>query len=158
MPDNTELQIGDKAPLFTLKTQTGQEISLSKIIGQKPVALIFYPGDMTPGCTIQLCNIRDEWSKFEQFDAQVFGINHADADSHQRFVAKFRFPFPLLIDTDKKIAKKYGAVKKLFSAMVIKRTVVVIDKNGRIVFYKHGMPKNIDLLKALTKKITADQS
>ncbi len=157
MPDNPELQIGDKAPLFTLKTHNDQEISLAKINGQKPVVLIFYPGDMTPGCTIQLCNIRDEWSKFEQLDAQVFGVNHADADSHQRFVAKFRFPFPLLIDPDKKIAKKYGAVKKLFSAMVIKRTVVVIDKKGRIVFYKHGMPKNIDILKALTKKIVSDQ-
>ncbi|HPN15248.1 MAG TPA: peroxiredoxin [bacterium] len=152
MPENTELQIGDKAPLFTLKTQTGQEISLSKIIGQKPVVLIFYPGDMTPGCTIQLCNIRDEWSKFEQLDAQVFGVNHADADSHQRFSAKFRFPFPLLIDPDKKIAKKYGAVKKLFSATVIKRTVVAIDKNGKIIFHKHGMPKNADILKALSKK------
>lgn len=152
MSENTELQLGVQAPLFTLKTQDGQEISLAKTVEHKPVVLIFYPGDMTPGCTIQLCNIRDEWSKFEQLEAQVFGVNHADADSHQRFVSKFRFPFPLLIDTDKKIAKKYGAVKKLFSATVIKRTVVVIDKKGRIVFYKHGMPKNTDILKALTKK------
>lgn len=145
------LKVSDKAPAFTLKTQEGKEISISGFRGKHPVVLIFYPGDMTPGCTIQLCNIRDDWSKFEKAGAKVFGVNHAEADSHQRFSAKYSFPFPLLIDKDKKISKKYGAVKKLFSATVIKRTVAVIDKDGMLRFYRHGMPKNAEILKALAK-------
>lgn len=150
---NTFLKPGDKAPAFTLKTQKGKEISLKDFKDKKPVVLIFYPGDMTPGCTIQLCNIRDNWPKFEELDAEVFGVNHADAKSHAKFIDKHQFPFPLLVDEDKKVSKKYGAIKKLFTATVIKRTVVVIDKDGQIAFYKHGIPKESEILKALTKKI-----
>ncbi|MDD5438246.1 MAG: peroxiredoxin [Patescibacteria group bacterium] len=145
------IKVGDKAPGFTLKTQEGKEVSLSDFEGKKPVILIFYPGDMTPGCTIQLCNIRDDWSKFEQSGAAVFGVNHADAESHSKFSGKYHFPFPLLIDTDKKVSKKYGAIKKLFSATVIKRTVVAIDKNGVIKFYRAGMPKDAEILKSISK-------
>ncbi len=148
---DTELKVGDKAPIFTLKTQDNKDINLSDYIGKEPIILFFYPGDMTPGCTIQLCNIRDDWSKFKQARATVFGINHADADSHKRFSSKYNFPFPLLIDTDKKVSKKYGAVKKLFSATVIKRTVVAIGKDGIIKFYRHGMPKDIEILKSINK-------
>ncbi|MDF1496558.1 MAG: peroxiredoxin [Patescibacteria group bacterium] len=155
MPD-TILKVGDKAPAFTLKTQKGKEVSLKDFKDKKPVVLIFYPGDMTPGCTIQLCNIRDNWPKFEEVKAAVYGVNHADAKSHAKFIEKHQFPFPLLVDTDKKISKKYGAIKKLFSAQVIKRTVVAIDKDGNIVFYKHGMPKEIEILKALTKKVSSN--
>jgi peroxiredoxin Q/BCP len=146
-----ELKVGDKAPAFTLTTQSGKEVSLKDFKDKQPVVLVFYPGDMTPGCTIQLCGIRDNWSKFEEAGAAVFGVNHADAKSHSNFTDKHQFPFLLLIDTDKKISKKYGAVKKLFSATVIKRTVVVISKDGTVVFYKHGMPKEADILKAITK-------
>lgn len=150
MPD-TELKVGDKAPTFTLKTQNNKDVSLNDFVGKKPVVLIFYPGDMTPGCTIQLCNIRDDWSKFEQAGTVVFGVNHADADSHKRFSNKHDFPFPLLIDADKKVSKKYGAIKKLFLATVIKRTVIAISKDGIIKFYRHGMPKNTEILKSLAK-------
>ncbi|MBD3281878.1 redoxin domain-containing protein [Candidatus Uhrbacteria bacterium] len=152
MPD-TFLKAGDKAPPFTLKTQKGKEVSLKDFKDKRPVVLIFYPGDMTPGCTIQLCNIRDNWPKFEETDAAVYGVNHADAKSHAKFAEKHQFPFPLLVDEDKKVSKKYGAIKKLFSATVIKRTVAVIDKDGKIVFYKYGMPKETEILKALTKSI-----
>lgn len=146
-----ELKVGDKAPAFALTTQSGKEVSLKDFKDKQPVVLVFYPGDMTPGCTIQLCGIRDNWSKFEEAGAAVFGVNHADEKSHSNFADKHQFPFPLLIDTDKKISKKYGAIKKLFSATVIKRTVVVISKDGTVVFYKHGMPKEADILKAITK-------
>ncbi len=146
-----ELKVGDKAPAFTLTTQNGKEVSLKDYKDKQPVVLIFYPGDMTPGCTIQLCAIRDNWAKFTEAGIAVFGVNHADAESHANFADKHQFPFPLLVDTDKKISKKYGAVKKLFSATVIKRTVVAINKDGIVVFYKHGMPKEADILKAITK-------
>jgi peroxiredoxin Q/BCP len=150
MPE-TFLKVGEKAPLFSLKTNKGKEINLKDFKDKKPVVLIFYPGDMTPGCTIQLCSLRDNWQKFAELDAAVFGVNHADAKSHDKFIEKYQFPFPLLVDTEKKISKKYGAIKKLFSAQVIKRTVVVIDKDGKIAFYKHGMPKETEILKALMK-------
>lgn len=145
------LKIGDKAPSFTLKSHDGKEINTADLFGKKPVVLIFYPGDMTPGCTIQLCSVRDDWSKFEQAGVVVFGVNHADADSHGKFVTKYNFPFTLLIDIDKKVSKKYGAIKKLFSATVIKRTVVAIGKDGTIKFYRHGMPKNTEILKSINK-------
>lgn len=150
MPDST-LKVGDKAPTFALKTHEGKEINLSDLLESKPLVLIFYPGDMTPGCTIQLCNLRDDWAKFKSLDAMIFGINHADQESHKAFVSKYHFPFPLLVDTDKKVSKKYGAIKKLFSALVIKRTVVVVGKDGLIKFYRHGMPKDTEILKALSR-------
>lgn len=151
MSDTTQLKIGDTAPMFSLKNQDNKEVSLKDFQDKQDVILVFYPGDMTPGCTIQLCNIRDDWSKFTRLGIAVLGINHADEDSHAAFVEKFKFPFPLLVDTDKKVSKKYGAIKKLFLATVIKRTVVGINKKGKIVYYKTGMPKDADILKAFTK-------
>jgi peroxiredoxin Q/BCP len=145
------LSVGAKAPDFALKDQKGKSVSLSDFAGKKNVVLIFYPGDMTPGCTIQLCGIRDNWARFELTDTAVFGVNHADAESHALFVDKYHYPFPLLVDPDKKISKKYGAIRKIFSATVIKRTVVAIDKTGHIVFYRHGMPKETDIIKTLIK-------
>lgn len=147
----TQLKIGDSAPAFSLKDQNGKDISLKNFLDKQDVVLIFYPGDLTPGCTIQLCSIRDDWSKFTRQNIAVLGINHADEESHSTFVEKHKFPFPLLVDTDKKISKKYGAIKKLFSATVIKRTVVGIDKKGKIIYYKPGMPKDADILKAFAK-------
>ena len=149
--DTTTLKVGDKAPAFSLQDQKGKDVKLKDFLGKKNVVLIFYPGDMTPGCTIQLCGIRDNWPKFNMTDTAVFGINHADAKSHEQFIKKYSFPFPLLVDTEKKVSKKYGAIKKLFSAIVIKRTVVVINKEGIIAFYKHGMPKETEILKSIKK-------
>jgi len=150
MPDIL-LKVGDKAPSFSLPTHQGQKVSLSDFLGKQPVILIFYPGDMTPGCTIQLCSIRDDWAKFKQAKTAVFGVNHADAESHNRFADKYSFPFPLLVDKDKKVSRKYGAVKKIFTATVIRRTVVIVGKDGLIKFHRHGMPKDAEILKALKK-------
>jgi thioredoxin-dependent peroxiredoxin len=153
MNNEEKLSVGDAAPLFSLKDQDGKTVSLKDYKGKQSVVLIFYPGDMTPGCTIQLCGIRDNWTKFTHLDAAVFGINHADSESHNAFIKKYDYPFPLLIDTNKAISKKYGAIKKIFSATVIKRTVVVVNQDGQIAFYRHGMPKEADILKVLAKKV-----
>jgi hypothetical protein len=83
MPTTKDLAVGDRAPLFTLSDQDGKKVSLTDFKGKKNVVLIFYPGDMTPGCTMQLCAIRDDWSKFGAKDAVVYGVNHADAGSHR---------------------------------------------------------------------------
>ena len=137
------------APLFHLKNQSGQFIQLESFRGTF-VVLIFYPGDMTPGCTMQLCAVRDDWSKFEKANTMVFGINHGGADTHELFSKKYSFPFPLLIDTDKKISTAYGAIISFLGFQIIRRTVVVIDPKGTIIFYRHGMPKNADILKIIS--------
>lgn len=147
-----EPSIGTRAPLFTLQDERGTSVSLSALRGKKNVLLIFYPGDMTPGCTMQLCAIRDEWPKFHGADIAVFGINHADAESHKIFKGKYKFPFPLLTDRSKRVSRAYGAIRKFGKLETIKRSVVGIDETGTIVYLKRGMPKNADILKAFKTK------
>jgi len=78
-------------------------------------------------------------------------VNHAETASHKAFAEKYIFPFPLLIDRDKLVSEKYGVLKKFFRATIISRTVVGIGKDGNIFFYRKGMPKNADILKAVPK-------
>lgn len=144
-----EISIGGKAPAFTLKDDHGKTVSLASFKDKKNVVLVFYPGDMTPGCTMQLCAVRDDWKKFTAADTVVFGINHVDGDSHRTFAKKYRFPFPLLIDPGKRASARYGAIKPYFKTTVIKRSVVGIGKDGLIFFLRRGMPKNSDILKAI---------
>lgn len=146
------ITLGDRAPDFTLADQTGHNVRLSDVLRQKAVVLFIYPGDLTPGCTIQLCTVRDDWQKFAAAGVAVFGLNHGDQKSHQTFIERHTFPFPLLVDKHKRVAEQYGATRKLLGAKVIRRTVVGIDRDGLIRFYKHGMPKTADILKALNKK------
>ncbi|HWR00216.1 MAG TPA: peroxiredoxin [Candidatus Methylomirabilis sp.] len=149
-----ELAVGDRAPTFTLKNAGGHSVSLKNFRNNKNVILVFYPGDMTPGCAMQLCSIRDDWKKFTGADTAVFGVNHADADSHNKFTKKYGFPFPLLIDPGKKVSARYGAIKQFFKIRIIKRTVVGIGKDGRIFFLRRGMPKDTDILKAIASANT----
>lgn len=147
--DIAAIQIGDTAPPFSLKNQTGQKISLRDYQGEKNVLLIFYPGDNTPGCTKQLCAIKNDFTKFEKLDTVVFGINQADAKSHQKFIDKQKYPFDLLIDTDRLVSKKYKALKFMFGYESIRRSVVLINKEGKIIFLKRGLPADREILAAL---------
>jgi len=121
------------------------------MLNNGPVVLIFYPGDQTPGCTIQLCAIRDDWSDFQKAGIQVLGINPSGPDSHKSFIKKYNFPFPLLVDEGRKVAKAYGAEQDMLIAKIVRRTVVAIDTEGRIIYYRQGLPKNSEILKAITK-------
>ncbi|MFA6428887.1 MAG: peroxiredoxin [Patescibacteria group bacterium] len=147
-----DLKIGDKAPAFTLLDEAGNTIRLQDLLGKQAIVLFFYPGDFTPGCTVQLCAVRDDWETFTAQGLAVFGINHADAKSHQAFRDKHGFPFPLLIDEGKAVSRNYGATRTLFKTTVIKRTVVGINTRGLIHFYKHGMPRNQEIIKAMKTK------
>ncbi|PLX24577.1 peroxiredoxin [Candidatus Parcubacteria bacterium] len=149
--DIPPIKVGDKAPLFTLKNQSGQKVALKDFLGKKNVLLIFYPGDNTPGCTKQLCAVRNDFSKFQKLDTIIFGVNHADDTSHQKFIDKYKFPFDLLIDSDKKVSRKYKALKFMFGHESIKRSVVLIDKQGKIVFLKRGMPSDQEIIDSLKK-------
>ena len=138
------IAVGEKAPGFTLLGSGGKSYSLSDYAG-KPVVLVFYPGDQTPGCTRQLCAIRDDYSQFEAHDAVVFGINPQDQKSHKSFALKQHYQFPLLVDKQGQTVKAYGCKGPIMTT----RTVYVIDKSGKIVLAQRGMPGTSELLKAI---------
>ena len=102
-----KLKPGDKAPEFTAVTQNGNSISLRDFRG-KPVVLYFYPRDDTPGCTKEACSFRDGFTEFENKGAIVLGVSTDSAKKHAKFAAKFKLPFKLLADEDKRIVEAYG--------------------------------------------------
>ena len=129
------LKVGDKAPDFTLRNTHGMHISLSSFKG-KDVVLYFYPKDFTGGCTLEACNIRDNYETFKKKNVVVLGVSMDNDISHQRFTAKYKLPFMLLTDPDAAVCKKYGAYgEKSFLGkkyMGIIRTTFIIDKYGKI--------------------------
>src|SRR6266404_3573349 len=102
-----KLKEGDQAPEFTARASGGKQISLADVKGQN-VILYFYPKDDTPGCTKEACAFRDEFIQFQERGAVVLGISVDSVESHQKFTAKYRLPFPLLADPDRKIVQTYG--------------------------------------------------
>ena len=126
---------GDKAPAFTSKDQNGNVVSLSDCKGQK-VALYFYPEDDTPTCTIEACNLRDNYALLKKNGIKVLGVSPDDEKKHKKFEKKFDLPFTLLADEDKKIIDKYGVwgEKNLYGRkyMGIHRTTFLIDEKGII--------------------------
>jgi peroxiredoxin Q/BCP len=104
----SDLNVGDKAPSFSMKSQDGRTYSLGDYKG-KWVVLYFYPKDDTPGCTKEACSFRDNYSKYQKLGIQVFGVSIDSTDSHDAFAKKFHLSFPLLADTDKKVSLAYGA-------------------------------------------------
>lgn len=129
------LKQGDKAPEFTLPDQDGKTHTLSDYKGQW-VLLYFYPKDMTPGCTIEACTLRDNYGDFEKIDAVVLGMSADSVDRHKKMVDKHSLPFTLLADEEKEILKAYGvwAKKKMFGKeyMGILRNSFLIDPEGNI--------------------------
>ncbi len=103
-----KLKEGDLAPNFTSSTSGGGKISLSDFKG-KNVILYFYPRDDTPGCTKEACAFRDEFAAFKKKGTVVLGVSTDSAESHDRFVGKYKLPFTLVSDEDKKIVQAYGA-------------------------------------------------
>jgi peroxiredoxin Q/BCP len=132
----THLQVGQKAPSFTGVDQDNNKLSLADLKGQK-VVLFFYPEDDTPTCTIQACNLRDNYALLKQHGFKVIGISPDDVKKHQKFREKFNLPFTLLADPQHKIIDKYGVwgEKNLYGRkyMGLHRTTFVIDENGVIV-------------------------
>jgi peroxiredoxin Q/BCP len=122
-----ELKPGDIAPDFVLTDESGVEHRLSDYRG-KPVVVYFYPKDDTPGCTKEACAFRDDNPLFEELGVRVFGISYDTPESHRRFKAKYDIPFTLLSDSDKSVAKSYGAAGLIFP----KRVTFIIDENGKI--------------------------
>ena len=129
-----EIKEGNKAPDFTARDQNGKKVKLSSFKGKKNIVLYFYPKDMTPGCTTQACDFRDQLKKFK--NTVILGVSIDSQERHQKFIEKYDLPFSLLADTDKKVVQKYGVwqEKKLYGKtfMGIVRTTFLIDKTGTV--------------------------
>jgi peroxiredoxin Q/BCP len=136
------LPVGAQAPDFSLPDDSGRIVTLCGLKG-KNVVLVFYPGDDTPGCTRQLCQFRDDWDTVRKHGVEVFGVNPQSAAKHARFREKYHFPFPLLVDQGKAVAKLYKA-----SGIIVKRTVYLIGPDGVIRFAQRGKPNPSDVLAA----------
>ncbi len=130
------LKEGDKAPAFTGKDANGKKTALKDFKGKKLV-LYFYPQDMTPTCTVQACNLRDNFGLLKKKGIEVVGVSPDDAAKHKRFEERNKLPFPLIADTEHVILEKYGVwdQKQLFGHkyMGVLRTTFVIDEKGVIV-------------------------
>ncbi len=145
---------GKKAPDFTALDQNGEKVKLSSFRGKKNVVLYFYPKDMTPGCTTQACDFRDQHKQFK--DTEILGVSIDPIERHVKFIEKYDLPFTLLSDTDKKVVNKYGVwqEKSLYGKkfMGIVRSTFIIDKKGvvRKFFSKVKVKTHIDdVLEAL---------
>jgi peroxiredoxin Q/BCP len=139
------LDIDSDAPEFSLLAQDGSTVRLSDFREKNSVVLIFYPGDETPMCTKQLCEIRDDYSSFSKKGAVVFGVNPGSEKSHQKFAQKHNFQFRLLIDNNGDVAKKYKAKGKLMN----QRTVYVINPQGKVIYAKRGKPPVSEILASI---------
>lgn len=125
----TTLQVGDKAPDFTLPDQEGRQVTLSGILGEKVVVLYFYPKDHTRGCTAEACGFRDSYESFVAAGAEVVGISSDSVDSHERFAGRHELPFILLSDRGRQVRKQYGAAAL---GLLPGRITFVIDKEGAV--------------------------
>ncbi|SFE29412.1 peroxiredoxin Q/BCP [Chitinophaga sp. CF118] len=131
----THLKEGDKAPIFKGTDQDGKSLSLSDLKGKK-VILYFYPKDMTPGCTAQACNLRDNYDALLKKGYAVVGVSTDGEKSHQKFAEKYDLPFPLLADDSKTIVTQYGVFgeKTMMGRTYdgVFRTTFLINENGVI--------------------------
>jgi peroxiredoxin Q/BCP len=133
---------GDPAPDFTLRSDSGDLVTLSSFRG-RPIVLYFYPKDDTPGCTTQACGIRDHFAEFERAGAVVLGVSPDDERSHVKFRKKYELPFPLLADTGHTVAEEYGVwgeksyLGKTFFG--VSRSTFVIDADGTVKKIFHNV-------------------
>jgi len=152
------IEIGDKAPDFTLSTDGNGKVTLSKLRGQK-VVLYFYPKDDTTGCTAEACGFRDSFPKFGKTEAAVIGISKDSVASHDKFKKKYELPFTLASDGDGKVCEAYGVwvEKSMYGRkyMGIERATFLIDEKGvvRGVWHKVKVPGHVDAVLTAAKAL-----
>lgn len=131
----SKLKIGDKAPDFKGLNQNGEQVALSDYKGKKLV-IYFYPKDLTPGCTAQACNLKENYDELKQKGFEILGVSADDEARHLKFIEKYELPFALLADTDHEVIKSFGVwgpkkfMGKEYEGII--RTTFVIDENGII--------------------------
>jgi thioredoxin-dependent peroxiredoxin len=136
-------KVGDKAPLVSGKNQDGKTWKLADSVGKKIVLLYFYPKDDTPGCTKEACGLRDRMDELKKDKVEVVGVSFDSAESHQRFIEKYTLNFPLLADTDGKIADAYGV--RATGKNVARRVSFLIGLDGKIAHVTDAPQADIHL-------------
>jgi len=148
------VKVGDKAPNFTLQSQTGEDIALSEFFGQKNIVLYFYPKDESRECTKEACAFRDSYEVFRELGAEVIGVNSQDIESHKAFASHYNLPFILLSDKENKVRRLYGV--PLTFGVIAGRVTYVIDRDGivRHIFSSQFQPqKHIEETINMLKKL-----
>ena len=136
-------KIGDKAPLVIGKNQDGKTWKLASSIGKKIVLLYFYPKDDTPGCTKEACGLRDRMDELKKDKVEVVGVSFDSAESHQKFIEKHKLNFPLLTDTDGKIAEAYGV--RIPGRNFARRVSFLIGLDGKIAHVTESPQADVHL-------------
>lgn len=129
-------EVGRKAPEFTMPSSAGGQVSLGEFAGKNVVVLYFYPKDMTPGCTQEACDFRDQSARLRELGAVVLGISPDPLKSHEKFIQQQSLNFPLLADVDHAVCEHYGVwVEKTRcgkKSMGVDRSTFVIGRDGKI--------------------------
>lgn len=152
------VKIGDRAPVFSLPSESGETVNMGDYIGKRPVVLFFYPKDNTAVCTKEACAFRDSYEEFRDIDgAEVFGISSDPVESHKRFSSEYRLPFRLLSDENGAVRELYGVPKTL--GILPGRVTYVIDGKGIVVHitssqlgYKKHVGEAIKALRAVDEE------
>jgi peroxiredoxin Q/BCP len=142
------LQVGDLIPSFSATDTNGKLFESESIIGKKPVVLYFYPKDNTRVCTEQACSFRDQYEDFKALGAEVIGISGDSLKSHQNFASRYKLPFILLSDSDKKLRRLFGVQNDLLG-LIPGRVTYVADKDGIVQLIFNSMSGKIHIEKAL---------
>jgi peroxiredoxin Q/BCP len=152
-----KINVGDKAPDFTLPSQMGDDVTLSEYFGKKNVVLYFYPKDETRGCTREACEFRDRYDVFTSLGAEVLGVSSDTLESHKSFATHHGLPFLLLSDEEGKVRKLYGVPSTM--GIIPGRVTYIIDKKGvvRHIFSSQFQPEKhieeaLKILKELEKE------
>ena len=157
LDDSMKINVGDKAPDFTLSSQMGDNVTLSEYFGKKNIVLYFYPKDESPGCTREACKFRDRYEVFTGLGAEVLGISSDSLESHKSFATHHGLPFILLSDEDNKVRELYGVSSTM--GIIPGRVTYIIDKKGvvRHIFSSQFQPEKhieeaLKILKELEKE------
>ncbi|HUN38078.1 MAG TPA: peroxiredoxin [Trebonia sp.] len=152
------IQVGDKAPDFTLPSQAGEQVRLSDRLGERVVVLYFYPKDETPGCTKEACAFRDSYEVFGEAGAEVIGVSSDSVDKHVAFAGHHSLPFTLLSDEGGQVRKSYGVPSTL--GVLPGRVTYVIDRSGTVRHIFNSMTnigRHVGDALDVVKKLSAEQ-
>lgn len=152
------LEVGKKAPSFSMFDENNNKVSLLDFKGKK-IVLYFYPKDMTSGCTQEACDFRDTFRNFKKLKAVVLGVSIDSVASHKKFSNKYDLPFILLSDSDQEVVQKFGVWKEKSmygrKFMGVERTTFIIDEEGKIktIFPKVKVSGHVEeVMKSLGEK------
>lgn len=153
------IQVGDKAPDFTLPSQAGEQVRLSDRLGERIVVLYFYPKDETVGCIKEACAFRDSYEMFAEVGAEVIGVSSDPVDKHAAFAGHHELPFTLLSDQGGQVRKSYGVTATL--GMLPGRVTYVIDRSGTVrhVFSSQmNIGRHVNDALDVVKKLSAERT